>query len=364
MALRRDRAPFLALGAFALLAGLWGALARLGWALPGSSTAAALHGPLMALGFLGTVIGLERAVALGTRWPFAVPLLSGGGAIVLVAGGPLALGGTAITAAGAVLVAVYASGMRRGPETYAIVMAAGAVAWAAAALLWTSGWSVSSVVPLLALFLVLTIAGERLELARLSRPGRLGRAAFVVAVVVFALGVALSLALPDAGVRLAGAGLVLLSLWLARFDIARQTVRRAEPARYIAICLLAGYAWLAVTGLLWLGAGAQVGGTLYDAMLHSLFLGFVLSMVFGHEIVIVPAVLGVTLRFGRRFYVPLVLLHLSLIARVIGDLTGGFALWQMSSLTNVIAILLFIAVSVSAARGSRTVPSPVIRHYD
>lgn len=40
----------------------------------------------MALGFLGTVIGLERAVALGSRWTFAVPLLSGGGAIVLVAG--------------------------------------------------------------------------------------------------------------------------------------------------------------------------------------------------------------------------------------------------------------------------------------
>lgn len=309
----------------------------------------------MALGFLGTVIGIERAVALGSRWPFAVPLLSGGGAIVLVAGGPLAFGGAAIAAAGALLVAAYASGMRRGPETYAIVMAGGAAGWAGAALLWTFGWAVSSVVPLLALFLVLTIAGERLELARLSRPGRLGRAAFVGAVVVFTAGVALSLALPDPGVRLAGAGLVLLSLWLARFDVARQTVHRAEPARYIAICLLAGYAWLAAAGLLWLGGGAQAGGSLYDAMLHALFLGFVLSMVFGHEIVIVPAVLGVTLRFGRRFYAPLLLLHLSLVARVVADLAGASTLWQVSGLTNVIAILLFIAVSLSAARGGPAV---------
>ena len=314
-----------------------------------------MHGPLMALGFLGTVIGLERAVALGSRWPFAVPLLSGGGSIVLVAGGPLALAGAAIAAAGALLVAVYASGMRRGPETYAIVMAAGAAAWAGAALLWASGWAVSRVVPLLAAFLVLTIAGERLELARLSRPGRLGRAAFVGAVAVFAVGVALSLAVPDTGVRLAGAGLVLLALWLARFDVARQTVHRAEPARYIAVCLLAGYVWLAVAGLLWLGAGAQAGGSLYDAMLHALFLGFVLSMVFGHEIVIVPAVLGVTLRFGRRFYAPLLVLHLSLVTRVVGDLAGGFALWQLSGLTNVVAVLLFVAVSVSAARGGPAV---------
>ena len=308
----------------------------------------------MALGFLGTVIGLERAVALGSRWHFAVPLLSGAGAIVLVAGGPLVLAGAAITIAGALLVAVYASGMRRRPETYAVVMAAGAAAWAVAALLWTVGWAVSSVVPLLALFLVFTIAGERLELSRLSRPGRLGRAGFVAAVIVFAMGVALSLVIPDAGVRIAGCGLVLLSLWLVRFDIARQTVHRAEPARYIAICLLAGYAWLAVAGLLWLGAGSQAGGSLYDAMLHALFLGFVFSMVFGHEIIIIPAVLGVTLRFGRRFYAPLVLLHLSLVARVVGDLAGGFTLWQLSGLTNVFAILLFVAVSVSAvARGVR-----------
>ena len=312
----------------------------------------------MALGFLGTVIGLERAVALGSRWHFAVPLLSGAGGIVLVAGGPLVLAGAAITIAGALLVAVYASGMRRGPETYAIVMAAGAAAWAVAALLWTLGWAVSSVVPLLALFLVLTIAGERLELSRLSRPGRLGRAGFVAAVIVFATGVALSLVIPDAGVRIAGGGLVLLSLWLVRFDIARQTVHRAEPARYIAICLLAGYAWLAVAGLLWLGAGSQAGGSLYDAMLHALFLGFVFSMVFGHEIIIIPAVLGVTLRFGRRFYAPLVLLHLSLVARVVGDLTGGFTLWQLSGLTNVVAILLFVAVTMSAvARGVRR-PEP------
>lgn len=312
----------------------------------------------MALGFLGTVIALERAVALGSRWTFAVPLLSGAAAIVLVAGGPQALAGAAIAGAGLLLVGVYASGMRRGPETYAIVMAGGAVAWAGAALLWTAGWAVSSVVPLLALFLVLTITGERLELARLSRPGRLGRAAFVGAVVVFATGGVLAVALPDPGVRLAGAGLVLLALWLARFDVARQTVRRAEPARYIAICLLAGYVWLAVAGLLWLGGGVQVGGSLYDAMLHALFIGFVLSMVFGHEIVIVPAVLGVTLRFSRRFYVPLALLHLSLLTRVVGDLAGAVTLWQLSGVTNVVAILLFIAVSVSAARAA---PPPVPR---
>lgn len=310
----------------------------------------ALHGPLMVLGFLGTVIGVERAVASGRRWPFVVPVLSGGGALALVAGVPTALGGASIALAGGLLVAVYVRGARHGPELYVVIMALGAFAWALAALVWSAGFAISETVPLLAAFLVLTIVGERIELARLSRPGAVGRAALVVAAFAFCGGIVLSLALPDPGLRIAGAGTVLLAVWLARFDIARQSVRRAEPARYIAVALLAGYAWLLVAGLLWAGGGAHSGGGLYDAALHALFVGFVLSMVFGHEIVILPAVLGVDVRFGPRFYAPLALLHVSLVIRIAGGLSGGHALWQVGGLGNILAVLLFAAVSVSAAR--------------
>ena len=59
------RLAFLALGALALIAGLYGALGRLGWTLPAGDSLAALHGPLMISGLFGTLIGLERAVALG-----------------------------------------------------------------------------------------------------------------------------------------------------------------------------------------------------------------------------------------------------------------------------------------------------------
>ena len=336
-----------------MLAGLWGGLARLGWAIPLSDTTTGTHGPLMTLGFLGTVIGLERAVALGRRWLYLAPVLSGAGALGLVAGLPVPVGGMAFALAGAMLATAYATVGRRALEAYVAVMALGAIAWTAAAILWSAGWAVSSVVPLLAAFLVLTIVGERLELSRLSRPGALGRAAFGLAVSVFVLGVGATLIAPPVGVRVGGAGLILLALWLARYDVARTSIRRAEPARYIAVSLLAGYAWLAVAGALWLATGPQVGGPLYDAMLHALFLGFVLSMVFGHEIVIVPAVLGIPLRFGRAFYLPLGLLHGSLVARVAADLAGATVVVQWSGATNVLAILAFIAVSIAAGRSAR-----------
>ena len=338
-----------------MLAGLWGGLARLGWALPLCDTATATHGLLMTLGFLGTVIGLERAVALGRRWLYLAPGLSGAGALALVGGAPAPVGGVAFALAGAVLTAAYVSVGRRALVAYVAVMALGAVAWTVAAILWSAGWAVSSVVPLLAAFLVLTIVGERLELSRLSRPGAFGRAAFMLAVSVFAVGIAAALVLPAVGVRVAGAGLVLLALWLVRYDVVRTSIRRAEPARYIAVSLLTGYTWLALAGVLWLVSGAQVGGLAYDAMLHALFLGFVLSMVFGHEIVIVPAVLGIPLRFSRAFYVPLGLLHGSLLVRVAADLAGVTVVRQWSGATNVLAILAFIAVTIASGRPIRAV---------
>ena len=333
-----------------MLAGLWGGLARLGWDLPLSDTAVAVHGPLMTLGFLGTVIGLERAVALGRRWLYLAPGLSGAGALALVGGAPAPVGGVAFALAGAVLTAAYVSVGQRALEGYGAVMALGAVAWTVAAILWSAGWAVSSIVPLLAAFLVLTIVGERLELSRLSRPGVLGRAAFGLAVAMFAAGAGAALVFPPVGVRMAGAGLVLLALWLVRYDIVRTTIRRAEPARYIAVSLLAGYAWLAFAGVLWLVSGPQVGGLAYDAMLHALFLGFVLSMVFGHEIVIVPAVLGIPLRFSHAFYVPLGLLHGSLVVRVAADLAGVTVVRQWSGAANVLAVLAFIAVTIASGR--------------
>ena len=77
------------------------------------------------------------------------------------------------------------------------------------------------------------------------------------------------------------------------------TVRGTGITRYMAVALLTGYAWLAVAGVLWLDIGQMsftdlgraAHGTAYDAMLHAVFLGFVISMIFAHAPVIVPAVL-------------------------------------------------------------------------
>lgn len=85
MKLQTRHLPFLALATLALLAALWAGLMRLGWQLPALTPSLALaHGPLMISGSLGTLITLERAVAIKQKWMYLPPLLSGLGWLVAV----------------------------------------------------------------------------------------------------------------------------------------------------------------------------------------------------------------------------------------------------------------------------------------
>src|SRR5690606_9183717 len=123
-----------------------------------------VHGPVMVLGFVGTLVALERAVALAERWGLAAPACSGLGALTLIVAGPVLAGKLLLAFGGATLLCVYWALWRRGPGAALLAQAAGAFAWYAATLLWLAGWSVPELAPWLACFVIATIAGERLEL--------------------------------------------------------------------------------------------------------------------------------------------------------------------------------------------------------
>lgn len=335
----------------ALVAALWGALARLGWAVfPPSAAFVEFHGILMTLGFLGTLISLERAVALARRPAYVAPAVTGVGSLLLAFGVSAPVAMALVAVGGALFVAMSVFMFRLAPALYTGVMAAGALAWPFAAILWLASAPPPTLVPYLAAFLVLTIVGERLELARLLRVTRAARALFVVAVILFAVGVGASAWAPQ-GVRLAGAGAMALGAWLVRYDVARRTVRQRGSVRYIAVCALTGYLWLAIGGALWLVLGPLVAGFAYDASLHTIFVGYVMSMVLAHELIVVPAVLRITLPFTYVFYAPFALLETSLAARVASDAVESAVLWQWTGLVNVVALVLFAAVTVGSARG-------------
>jgi len=345
-----------------LLAALWGGLLLLGLSLPtGRATTASDHGALMTLGFLGTVISLERAVALRRPWGFAAPAAAGLGGVLLAAGAPATLGWALLCLGSVVFLLIYAVVATIEPAPHILAMAAGGVCWYVATVLWLGGWSIPRLVPWLAGFLVLTVLGERLELARVAVLTRPSLSVFGAAAAVFIAGlITYSVGAGAVGVRIAGVGLIGLAAWGARYDVARRTVRMRGVTRFMAVCLLAGYAWLATAGAVWVALGDLSGGVSgYDAALHALFLGFVMSMIFGHAPVIVPAVLGVRLPFHPTFYAHLALLHLSLLLRVVGgDALGRRIPWQVGGVGTELAVIVFIVLSALAVAGARPARRP------
>ena len=355
----RRRIPLLALGAVSLLAGLLAGEARFGWPVPDRAIdLVALHGPLMICAFLGTVIGLERAVALQRRWGYAAPLLTGVGGVVLVAGGPLLSGAALITAGSLVFLAMAAVVMVRQTALFTLVMASGALCWASGNGLWLAGWPISALVAPWACFLVLTIAGERLELSRFLPPAPDRAISAPVPVVLLLIAALAGVWEADWAGRAFGLGLTVLALWLLRHDIARRTIHQTGLTRYMAVCLLSGYAWLITAGGIAVVFGLLTGGPVYDAVLHALFVGFVFSMIFGHAPVILPAVLRVTVPFHPVFYGLLAGLHASVAIRLLGDMAGLDQMRALGGLLNAVAILAFIVTTATLTiRATRRRPA-------
>ncbi len=348
------RLPPVLLGVVALALGLWAGLDRLAWTLPVPSAALLeAHGPLMISGVLATLIGVERAVGLQRPILLLVPSVGGLGAI-LVAFGQIQVGEAAVVIASAGLTAMFAEILRRQPAMYSIVQLAGAACLLGGNLDWALGSAgIPGLVPWWMSFLVLVIGGERLELSRLLRLTPTARVSFALTSVILPIACLLSLGDLSLGYRALGLGLLAWALWLGLFDIARWTLFSHGAPRFMAVALLSGYVWLDLGGAFALTVAPVAEGLLYDATLHMVFLGFVLSMVFAHSLVILPSVLRQPVPFRWPFYVPLALLHLSLAVRVGGDLAGDWHLQSWGGLLNAIAIAAFAVVLVGTVLGHR-----------
>lgn len=331
-----------------LLGAVGGGLVRLG-ALPAQAIgptgthAIGAHGAVMMAGFFGALIALERAVAL--RRGLWVPALA-------ALGGWLAWGGGLWTAAGALwvasalgLVALYAwAGWHRAMSLPLAGEASGALALVVANAAFAAGQIDAARIGWSA-FLVLTIAGERRELTRLVKLPPWAAQGFLA---VWAGAVTAVLIAP---LRPALAGLLwwvamaLLAAWLLRFDVATRQWRARGWAGHTALCLLAGYAWLALAAALGL-AGQGVAW-------HALWLGFVMAMVFGHAPIMLPALAGWRPAPTRWALLPLGVLGASLLLRVAASVGGWPAGLAAAGAGHALAFVLFGATMVRAVRRGR-----------
>ena len=345
------RLIFLIPAGIALLAGLDAGLLLLG--LPAPVTTERLpdaHGMVLVLGFVGTVIALERAVALRRRAGFASPALLGVGGLLVMSTAPLRLGQIALAAGSAALIAIYIPLWHRQRDDSVLVQAFGAVLATGGALLWLGGMPVARLLPWLAGFVVLTIAGERLELARVTLLASTTVGQLIGIAATITLGTVLTLLWSALGYPVLGLSLMALVGWLMVHDVARRTIRATGLPRFMAGCLLAGYVWLAVAGAIWVLAGGVTDGPAYDAVIHAVFLGFTMSMIMAHAPVILPAVLRCRLPYHPVMIGPPVLLHASLLLRLcVGDAHSLDVARQIGGALNVVALLGFAVITAGTA---------------
>jgi len=346
-----------------LVAAIDAGLFRIGWPFPLPQPDLPLaHGPLMVCGFLGTLIGLEKAVALGKTWAYLGVAATAAGGVGLIVATHATLPRLLFLVGSLGFVSVSATFLARHRTAANAFVLAGALLWSVANALFLLAWPIFAVVPAWMGFLLLTVAGERLELNRLLSPSRSSRFAFFVAVAsvvgaILLAGIAFarggSVVFVEGGnrftssgfdhaLRLLGFSCAATGLWLLSNDMARVAWKRPGLSRFMAVSLLAGYVWLTISGGLSILHGAVVAGETYDAVLHSFFLGFVFSMIFAHGPLILPAILARPLEFHPRFYVHLALLHAGLALRLVGDLADLAWARSWGGLLNAIAILLFL----------------------
>lgn len=334
-----------------LILGIVGGWFRLGWQIP-VGPAAGQHGLLMVGSFLSTLILLEKAVVLPQKKILFFPFVNGLSLVFFLTHYPsIALSCLLIGSMSLTGICLYFA--RKYPSDHATLLLAGAVFLTAGhILLWIKGLYPLAV-PYWMGFLLCTITSERLELTKFlpvrTRQKNLLWAALVVA------GIGIMAPFHTWGQTVLATGMVSIGLWLLKYDMVSVAVRKSGIHRYNGALLGTGYIWLVMSGLL-TGLATHVP-FYYDALLHTFFIGFVFNMLFAHAPVILPSVLGWTIKpYHPVLYLWAILLQASLLARILADVNGWALVRLWAGMANGIIILgFFITLLVLLVQSQRQV---------
>jgi len=356
------RVPVLVVAVANLVWGTIGGLAKLPiTVIPPANwniSAVSYHGPSMVVGFLGTLVALERVVAIDRWWAYPIAWTMAGAGVLLLCGASTYVVGLVFCCGAALLAVLLGAYAVRGRSSELALMGAAAFGLAVGCLLWAWYSDVRGAVPWWTAFLVVTIAAERRELSKWNRRWKQVGIVFWPAVGAAGIGAVFTLVADEAGWRLTGAAWLLLALLLLWGDVILQFLAARGVQRFVALALAWGYGWLGLGGALWLLSPPVAGfGVPYDRALHSIYVGFVLSIVFAHAPLVAGSILGLTVVFTRLSYVPLLVLHASVALRIYGDLVDAPLAVTAGGIGHAVALLLQAASLLGAPLVSRLAPA-------
>jgi hypothetical protein len=208
---------------------------------------------------------------------------------------------------------VYITYLKKQYSLYLTLAMVGALCWCVGnvLLLWKRFYPLAF--PWWMGFILFTIVSERLELSKFLPVTNKHKRILIVMMSVFLLGILLPF--HEAGKYVAGSSLVLISIWLLRYDVVKLTIQKEGLVRFTAVALTCGYVALLFEGVFLITLSDAPHS--YDTIVHTFFLGFVFSMIFAHGPIILPGVLGLSVKpYHPLFYIPLLGLFSSLATRI------------------------------------------------
>jgi hypothetical protein len=349
-----------------MVTGLSSGFARLG-IFESAAAIADRHAAFVLCGFFGTLISLERAVASGTAAALWIPGLAAAASLLLWLD-PLAAG-LVFVIAGAGLASLCLKAALSLRSLFSIVLTVGALLWPLGTLLWLVQGTTMEAGYVWLGFLILTITAERIELARLRKFSSRSAAALAGILLLFCIALLGGEPLARSGPSwLLSVSLAGLAIWLLGNDIALITLQGRALARYSAVALLCGYGWLLVAALGLVLAPPSIDPEGHDLYLHAIGLGFVLSMVFAHAPIILPAVTGLRVSYSPALYLPLALLQGATALRVGSDLSSNADLRPQSAWLTLACLVLYALLLARTLRRRTTtavlVQAPDVLHPD
>jgi hypothetical protein len=317
-----------------LLAGLTAGLTRIGWELEIPRLAPS-HGAIMVGGFLGTLIALEKLIPLKNKLLYLIPVLSGGSLIMFFVGmSQEAI--LMITTASLFLSGVFVYYYVKHRELQYLIMLAGALCWLIGNVLLYSRNFYPLSFPLWLGFILLIIVGERIEITKFLPVTKKEKSILFALLIGYVLSSFLSF--HGIGNIVAALSLIGISLWLLRYDVITISISKHGLTRYVAVALLCGYMALLLCGVFLISLRDSIMS--YDTVVHTFFLGFVFSMIFAHGPIILPGVLGISLKpYHKVFYLWLIVLQVSWLTRAYADNSLDPYLRQISGAVSAVAIL-------------------------
>jgi hypothetical protein len=332
-----------------LITGLLAGLHRIGWNLS-LGRVTPNHGAIMVGGFLGTLIILEKIIPLKRNILYVFPIISGGSVVLFFIGQPVYSIASLVLASTGLSIIFFIYWIREKSAIY-FLMLGGAICWLTGNILLIIHNFYPISVPWWMAFVLLIITAERMELMKFLPVSKNQKLIFIGMLLVFAIGCVISF--HGIGKYLAAVSLAGSSIWLMRHDVVGLNLRKTDLPRYVGVALLSGYFALLLSGIFLPLLTEQPLG--YDILVHSFFIGFVFSMIFAHGPIILPGVLGLSVKpYHPILFIWLALLHTSWITRAISDITLDMQLRKYSGLISAIAIIgYFLSLAVITIRSQR-----------